>query len=218
MSPVATRPPVFEPTQPLAPLAAWSTAAQVALAGAMLAAIYFGYAILIERTALVDIRGGIDISLDRATQVDGLVTRASVVVLVAELACAAVFITWFYKAYRNLDRLKAAQYRPGWAIGGWFVPFLNLWRPYQLARELAAGGAVQRLDRTRRIVVVWWITWAGSMLISRAASSMGGDSLDGAIAADTAWLGFAVLQVVAGVAAIGTVRTITAAQTAHSDG
>ena len=54
------------------------------------------------------------------------------------LATAAAFLTWFYRAHKNLPRLGARnlEYPPGWAVGGFFVPFLNLVRPYQVMREV----------------------------------------------------------------------------------
>jgi hypothetical protein len=54
------------------------------------------------------------------------------------LATAAAFLTWFYRMHKNLPRLGARnlQYSPGWAVGGFFVPFLNLVRPYQVMREV----------------------------------------------------------------------------------
>src|SRR5215831_12432517 len=50
---------------------------------------------------------------------------------------AVVFITWLYSEYRQLDRSNApARFAPGWAIGGWFVPFLNLVRPLQVVEDV----------------------------------------------------------------------------------
>lgn len=71
------------------------------------------------------------------------------------------FLVWFWLAYRNLDALDLRRrYGTGWAIGGWFVPFLNLARPKQVAAVLALfvvrsvtraqtppGGASSSVDR-----------------------------------------------------------------------
>jgi hypothetical protein len=48
------------------------------------------------------------------------------------------FIPWFHRAYSNLPRLgfRELRYGPGWAIGSWFVPFLNLFRPKQIANDI----------------------------------------------------------------------------------
>ncbi len=57
------------------------------------------------------------------------------------LACAIAFSMWIHRAYRNLKLAHLARLRftPGWAVGGFFVPFLNLVRPYQVMREISSG-------------------------------------------------------------------------------
>ena len=40
---------------------------------------------------------------------------------------ALAFVVWPYRAYENLRALGVLSLRwgTGWAVGGWFVPFLN---------------------------------------------------------------------------------------------
>ena len=47
------------------------------------------------------------------------------------VAGAIAFIMWLYRAYQNVDATDPGRrrYGHGWAIGSWFVPILNLWRP-----------------------------------------------------------------------------------------
>jgi hypothetical protein len=61
----------------------------------------------------------------------GLVGLAQLAVFIA---AAVVFIRWLHFAYRNLDWIAPGvrRWSAGWAIGAWFVPFLNLWRPKQI--------------------------------------------------------------------------------------
>ncbi len=51
------------------------------------------------------------------------------------IASAVFFLMWFHRVYRNLPALGAAglKYTPGWAVGFWFIPFLNFVRPAQAA-------------------------------------------------------------------------------------
>lgn len=57
------------------------------------------------------------------------------------LATVVVFLMWFARAYFNLPRLgvRSLRYKPGWAIGAWFVPILNLFRPKQIANDIWRG-------------------------------------------------------------------------------
>lgn len=88
--------------------------------------------------------------------------------LLLTLVNAIVFIMWFHRAYKNLancGRPSLASWGPGWAIGGWFVPFLNLVRPVQIAQEIGQGMQKLALVRSKEDLVkvvalpligVWW--------------------------------------------------------------
>ena len=45
---------------------------------------------------------------------------------------------WTGRMYRDLLTLNVAQprFKPGWGVGGWFVPFVNLVRPKQIVNDL----------------------------------------------------------------------------------
>src|SRR3989442_456479 len=46
------------------------------------------------------------------------------------LTTAVLFILWLRRCYANLDGLGGRRrYSVRWAIWGWFVPFMSLWRP-----------------------------------------------------------------------------------------
>ncbi|QYO65100.1 DUF4328 domain-containing protein [Leptolyngbya sp. 7M] len=48
------------------------------------------------------------------------------------IATIVLFLVWLYRAHKNLFSLKPTHldFSPGWAVGWWFIPFLNLVRPY----------------------------------------------------------------------------------------
>jgi len=56
------------------------------------------------------------------------------------IASIVVFLIWEYRSFNNLSALEARnlEFSPGWAIGWWFVPFANLFKPFQAMRELWA--------------------------------------------------------------------------------
>ena len=70
--------------------------------------------------------------------------RQSVIGVVQTLAFIAtivLFLMWFSRAYQNVERLGGGplRYGRGWAIGAWFVPVLNLFRPKQIANDIWRG-------------------------------------------------------------------------------
>jgi len=54
------------------------------------------------------------------------------------LVTVVFFLRWIHRAYRNLPALGEPhpEHSPRWAVGGFFVPFLNLVRPFQIVREI----------------------------------------------------------------------------------
>ncbi len=79
------------------------------------------------------------------------------------LASVCSFLIWFHRAYRRLEVLEVGnrRYSATWAVLGWFIPFLNLVRPYRVAIEiwertdsyccLQAGGPAAPPESTRRV-------------------------------------------------------------------
>ena len=88
------------------------------------------------------------------------------------VAIAVLFIVWFHRAYANLHALGAEYLRwgKGWAIGAWFVPILNLWRPKQIANDIWRASdpnapphqASSWRDKDVPAVFQWW--WAAFLV------------------------------------------------------
>lgn len=83
----------------------------------------------------------------------------------------AVFATWTYRMNSNIHVLGANHLRftPGWAVGWYFVPVANLWKPYQVMRELwlaSSNPADWQADRAGKLVGWWWAGWLACLLIS----------------------------------------------------
>jgi hypothetical protein len=137
---------------------------------------------------------------------------------------AIAFIVWMHRAYRNLHafRVEGRQYSSGWAIGGWFVPFLNLVRPFQVVREiwngsecLTAFGERFVLLRTPMLVGWWWAMFLISSVAGNLAARLairGEDALTALTTQSWAWLISDVLDIPAAILAILVVRGINARQ------
>src|SRR5262245_10434866 len=50
---------------------------------------------------------------------------------------AICFLVWINRAYKHLKIVgkPSERFTPGWAVGYWFIPFLNFVRPYQIMKE-----------------------------------------------------------------------------------
>ena len=80
------------------------------------------------------------------------------------LGIAAYFLVWTYRLSRNGRAFGATGLRtaPAWAVIFFFVPLLNLYRPYQTFREIwqastpgQAAGAWRRV-RPPALLGFWW--------------------------------------------------------------
>jgi hypothetical protein len=90
-------------------------------------------------------------------------------------------MVWMHRSFSNLTAFGATglKYTPGWAVGGWFVPFLNLVRPKQVMNELwlasgpdwRPGTDEWRRPRPATVLGWWWGLWIGTWLINRVAGS-----------------------------------------------
>jgi hypothetical protein len=145
------------------------------------------------------------------------------------LATGIVFIAWFRRAYRNLDGLGASRrFGAGWSVGAWFVPFLNLVRPKQIADEIWAASDLRRIagtqsvrtpdeeETTSGLILAWWAAWVSSSVVAFIARR-DPRTLDDVLRSNTLYLIRNGLLAVAAVLAIFVVRRITAGQAARAD-
>jgi len=81
---------------------------------------------------------GEQISQQAATFNDLRQQILAIIYIIAYIVSGIMFIMWFRRAYFNLHlkRSKYLSYSEGWAAGSWFVPFINLYRPYQIMKEI----------------------------------------------------------------------------------
>ncbi|HEU4716799.1 MAG TPA: DUF4328 domain-containing protein, partial [Bacteroidia bacterium] len=94
---------------------------------------------------------------------------------VAYILSIIFFIMWFRRAYNNLHLMGSQflTFSEGWAAGAWFVPFMNLVRPFRIMREI--WNETQMLGRNPSelftveepdITAWWWGTWLGGNIVS----------------------------------------------------
>lgn len=134
------------------------------------------------------------------------------------------FLIWLHRSYKNLDPLGARhlEHTPGWAVGYWFIPILNLFKPFQVVRDiwnesdpdvdpemgfLSGGGG------TPALLGVWWALWLSSNIIANASSRMDMTASGEFGSVSTTVYGVAsILTMFAAIAAIKVVTGITQRQ------
>jgi hypothetical protein len=158
------------------------------------------------------------VTIADAERIDAL-TLWTLLELLAMVVTGVLFIVWLYTAHRSsrMDR-RLLRHKSGWAIGGWFVPFLNLWRPFQMVSDVRSGATGDGSARVSFLQGWWWGTWvvltvasgAVSSLYNRASSAPDGPQYADALGDAASWERLACgLSIVSAVLAILVVREIT---------
>lgn len=144
---------------------------------------YFQYDLL-QTTA----NGG-EISTETATANDTREQIIGIVYVIAYIISAVTFIQWFRRAYFNLHlKINHLSQTEGWAAGSWFVPIVNLYRPYQIMKELyqetkellTKKGLSINQNFTTGSLGLWWTLWIISNIIGQFVFrySMKAESID----------------------------------------
>jgi heme/copper-type cytochrome/quinol oxidase subunit 2 len=71
-----------------------------------------------------------------------------------------LFAMWIYRANFNVRSLGAQnmKFTPGWSVGYYFIPILNLWRPYQAMKEIwkASKNPTSWESEDHSAILPWW--------------------------------------------------------------
>ena len=78
-----------------------------------------------------------------------------------------------YRAMRNLHQLDApdAQMSPGWAVGWYFVPIANLFKPVEGMRQIV-DASYRQAGKTAvdtPSLALWWGTWIAGSVVGNVA-------------------------------------------------
>lgn len=117
---------------------------------------------------LQTISNGGEITDEAATANDLREQLIAIIYLIAYITSGIVFIMWFRRAYFNLhQKVQTLSYSESWAAGSWFVPFVNLYRPFQIMKELyqetkqyiTDRDTYTEIDLTTKFLGLWWTLW-----------------------------------------------------------
>jgi uncharacterized protein DUF4328 len=131
--------------------------------------------------------GGIDQAAADAN--DRRQLMLAVLLIIAALVSLITLLVWIYAAHANLPALGARdlEFTPGWSVGWFFIPIMNLFKPYQAVREIwqnsDPGPLLHGAFASTALVGWWWGLRICSAITERIASAGGrqADSIEGLI-------------------------------------
>lgn len=116
------------------PIQSFGQAAKVVLIIAVLVDVIATLSDLAQVSLVESLVSGDPSRLDEAESNDARQAALGGLQFLALIFGAIFFIRWMHRAYWNVRDFGATRlpHTPGWAIGAWFVPILNLFRPKQI--------------------------------------------------------------------------------------
>ena len=149
-------------------LVRWLTIALASLAFIELVQIV---SLWLEIGLLTQAQSGGGITREAALANDRREDLLSIISLLAYLLTAVLFLRWTYLVKKNAMALGASflefEFSPGWSVGYYFVPFVNLVAPYKALKEtFQASHPEFRPDSQRlewssapKLLPFWWALW-----------------------------------------------------------
>jgi hypothetical protein len=87
--------------------------------------------------------------------------------MLSGLFSVVIFLFWLYHSYRNLlaFNTQGLAYSPGFAIGSWFIPLVNIALPFIIFQELwkasnpLTKGTNWKRTQASFAIILWWISF-----------------------------------------------------------
>ncbi len=130
-----------------------------------------------------------------------------------------IILRWFWRANKNARALSGGiETTPGWAWGFFFIPIMNLWRPFQTMEEIWASAQNPGHWRTIETPVLmrwWWGLWLVGNIVDNVSGRLVGNVDTLQFGAVIAVIGYS-LSIAGNIAFLGLINPIARNQWAHS--
>jgi len=119
---------------------------------------------------------GGEISYEAANVNDLREQVIAIIYFIAYVVSGITFIMWFRRAYFNLhQKVNHLSFKEERAAGCWFIPFANLYQPYQIMKELYTETKkyllnednLIRFELTTNLLGFWWTLWIANGIIGQ---------------------------------------------------
>jgi len=97
--------------------------------------------------------------------------------LLAYIVTGVAFLKWIHRANKNCHGFGAQgmEFTPGWSIGYYFIPFVNLYKPYQAMKEIwkvSTNPTNWQNEGGSALLGWWWALWLISGFLGQASFRM----------------------------------------------
>jgi hypothetical protein len=165
---------------------------------------------------LQSIADGAYLSEESATANDNREAIINIIYGIAHIVYFIIFIMWFRRAYYNIHqkvgRRRRLAFSEGWAAGCWFLPIINLYRPYQIMKELYYETKKLLTDNgytvnyTTNYLGWWWTLWIIRGFIQYYGWLQQPETLDGFISATTIDMVSTIVEIILSIVTIRVIK------------
>ncbi len=166
---------------------------------------------------LQNFSNGVEYSTEQLENNDLRVKLVTIIYGIFFAMSGITFIMWFRRAYYNLHQCyKPVRFSEGWAAGAWFVPILNLFRPFQIMKELfdlnnyllAKNGIKNIKTFPAFYVSTWWAFWLinNAMIQILSKVSPEGDEVQSLSNESLFYIGQSIISILAGLLIIKIIK------------
>lgn len=188
----------------------------ISLGMAIVSALLSSVSIMTNRAARVEI--------ESISPMDIIELLLGLLGLALYIATAVFFCMWTHRANRNARALGAThlQFTPGWAVGWFFIPIANLWKPRQVMREIwhASHNPQAGPDETTPTLVSnWWTLWLVTNILGQLAFRYGlqADTARGMMTSEVFSLVSSFVEIGLCIVAVKMITTIYEMQKSHAE-
>ena len=204
-----------EAIRPKTKRAQWAQYLIWAILGFSLLSLLSSY---LQYDLLLKIQEGFYVSEHELTNNDLREGIIGITTVVLYITSVVLFIRWFRRAYYNLNSRTDTKYDEGWAAGSWFVPIINLFRPYQIMKEiddescnLIEKHSQKPISKSTALIGFWWAMWIIGGVLGRYIfkSSLNAETLQELMSSTQADMLGVVFDVPLSLLAIFTIKAIS---------
>src|SRR5215217_345224 len=215
---------VIPTTMPPREAADHGRAAILALWAYLAATVLAIGATVFEQIVLAGIAAGDAQAAAKAATSDSVVALTALFQVITFVVSGVVTLMWIYRAAKVAKGFgPGSDIKPGWAVGWYFVPFANVWKPFEVMRLIwrisskYAGAA--RTSETPGLLTAWWALWILSNILGNAAGrlSFGAEHVQALQLAGQVTLASDLVTIPLIIVLVTMIRRLTAIQAAARD-
>ncbi|MGW7243137.1 DUF4328 domain-containing protein [Streptomyces sp. NPDC054804] len=119
----------------------------------------------------------------------------SMIFIYLMILTTVLFLVWLGRSRRTARELSpgATLPSPGWMIGAWFIPVVNLFAPRRFVLDIGRAGSASWGKREATLVNLWWAAWVGHALVLIVTAQVAAGSMASLVAAEALMIAAAVL-------------------------